>query len=185
MCRYAVESGLTVQNNKESLPLRTREKPYTKLPRVASVPGGVGSVGDGSYTVKPNQWVPPTGGSMSPKPSRGTRGLHPSQAHTVSGKTQLCFWKNDQSHPPEMRKAHLTTTAAPPLKASGSVGEIRGAPDALPDEAMPRIDAARMDELGATSPQFRSRRRGMVANMSPVGGYQFMWPQDIPGGRRW
>jgi len=185
LCRYAVERGLTAQDV-DALPSRTAEKkPYTSLPRVASVPGGVGHGGDGSYTMKPNQWVPPTDGSVSPKPSRGTRGLHPSQAHALSGKSPMSYWQNDQSHPVGLRKAHSASLKALPLQASESTGRVKGAPDALPDEAMPKIDAAKMDELGVTSPQFRSRRRGMVANQNPVGGFQFMWPQDIPGGRRW
>mmetsp|Transcript_62155 Transcript_62155/g.167605 ORF Transcript_62155/g.167605 Transcript_62155/m.167605 type:complete len:156 (-) Transcript_62155:44-511(-) len=153
--------------------------------RTSSSPTGVGHVGDGSYTVKPNQWVPPTDGSLSPKPARGTRGLNPSQAHQSPQVTRLSFWEGDQSHPSTLqRKTSLTKLAA--RQSPVGAGTAPGAPDA-PDapEAMPSIEASRMEALGATSPDFRwKRNRGMVANLNPRGGFQFMWAQDIPGARR-
>jgi len=185
LCRYASESGLTVQNSKEALPLKTGDKPYTTLPRVASAPFGF----NGVYTTKPNQQMLPMDGSLSPKPSRGTQDLYPSQAHAVSGKSPLIFGKDDRSQPPDVRR----TDGRPPilwkddypLQTSGRAGKNPGAADALVRKAMPRTDVKRMDELGATSPQFRSKRRAMVPNLSHEGGVQYMWSQDITGGRSW
>lgn len=188
LCRYASESGLTVQNSKEALPLRTGDKPYTtRLPSagvsVVSAPFGFGV----SYTTKPNQRVPPTDGSLSPKPSRDTRGLPPSQAHAVSGESPLSFGRDGQSHPADVSRTDGRPTLLwgddHPLQTSGRAGKNPGAPDARARKAMPRTDVQRMDELGATSPQFRSKRRAMVPNRNTAGGVQYMWPQDITGGR--
>ena len=181
--RYASESRLTVQNNEEVLPLRAGDKPYTTLPRVTSAPFGF----DSSCITNPNQWVPLTDGSLSPKWSCGTRGLHPSQAHAVSGKSPLSVGEDDQSHPTDARRTDsrppLLWKDDHPLQTSGRAGKNPGLPDPLARKAMPRTDAQRMDELGATSPQFRSKRRAMVPNRNYEGGVQYMWSQDITGGR--